>query len=173
MTEAADASITFTFDGTEFAFWNNYYGLKEYNSAGYGYQVVRVSDSEVVASGTNEFKSHAPSQVITGLDPDKYAVTITPTLATDSNSAVVPFKIGAIFFRDATKASVKGDIDTYTDGVERLSLTLLGETSCSVMHLRTPDSHDELLARCSAANVVSVSADQPVTAKFTARGRFA
>ena len=59
------------------------------------------------------------------------------------------------------------------DSHGRLSLTLVGETSCSVMHLRTPDSHDELLARCSAANVVSVSADQPVTAKFTARGRFA
>ena len=54
-----------------------------------------------------------------------------------------------------------------------LTLTVLGETSRSVMHLRTPDSSDELLARCSAANVVSVAADQPVTAKFSARGRFA
>lgn len=54
----------------------------------------------------------------------------------------------------------------------RLTLTILGETSRSVMPLRTADSHDELLARCSASNVVSVSADQPVTAKFAARGRF-
>lgn len=54
-----------------------------------------------------------------------------------------------------------------------LTLTILGERSRSVMHLRTADSHDELLARCSAANVVSVNADHPVTAKFAARGRFA
>ncbi|MBR4082537.1 MAG: hypothetical protein IKK21_12200 [Clostridia bacterium] len=58
------------------------------------------------------------------------------------------------------------------DDHHRLQLTILGEGSRSVMDKRTAQSHDELIALPRRSNRVAVTADQPVTAKFTARGRF-
>ena len=58
------------------------------------------------------------------------------------------------------------------DDLGRLQLTVLGETSRSVMARRAARSHDELIALPRCANRVAVTADAPVTAKFTARGRF-
>lgn len=43
----------------------------------------------------------------------------------------------------------------------------------SILPRRTADSADLLLARCGQGNAVSVSGDQPVSAIFRARGRFA
>lgn len=58
------------------------------------------------------------------------------------------------------------------DDHDRLQLTILGESNRSVMDKRTAQSHDELLALPRRSNRVAVTADAPVTVKFTARGRF-
>ncbi len=60
------------------------------------------------------------------------------------------------------------------------TLTLTVEADClratvggvSVLSCRTEESDDLLLARCGAENAVSIQAAQPVSATFSARGRY-
>lgn len=57
---------------------------------------------------------------------------------------------------------------SYTDR-DVLTITAAG---ASVLANRTAESHDDLIALCRKANAIRVTADQPVSAVFSARGRY-
>ena len=88
-----DAKITFSFKGTEFAFWTNFLQDSTIKYSVDGADYVTISCD-----------SHAPTQVITGLKSAEHTITIMPV----SYGSKSDMKIHAIFTRDETLQTVKG-----------------------------------------------------------------
>ena len=91
--ETSGAEITFRFSGTEFAIWTNFY-----------------NDSQVdisIDGGTQKrviCDSHAPTTLVENIESGEHTITIKPVTFGGSTGEM---KIGAVFFRDAAKQTVK------------------------------------------------------------------
>lgn len=92
---STDAQITFKFSGTEFAFWTNFYNDSEIKYS--------IDGGDYV---TTKCDSHAPTQVITGLNSAEHTITIIPVIY---GSNTTNMKIHAIFTRDETQQTLKGE----------------------------------------------------------------
>lgn len=100
-----NGTITFKFNGTEFAIWTNLYDDS--------------TISYVIDGGTAQTMNcdaHAPTQVVTGLKSGEHTISITPT----SMPSTTPImKIGGVFVRDESKQTTKAkdaveyEVDTY------------------------------------------------------------
>ena len=102
-TSKADAVFAFEFEGTEMALMSNFYT----NS----YLAVSVDGGEYV---TKECSGHSPTRIVENLESGNHIVRLKPVFGTVSGSPTT-FNIGAIFTRDASKATIKGTKFEYTD----------------------------------------------------------
>lgn len=106
----SNAKITFKFTGTELAIWTNFY-----NTSTIRYSV------DGGAFRTMSCARHAPTQVVSNLPAGEHTVTIEPV--TYGAEASRKMEIGAIFIRDASKQTVKGDRGYYV-GENKFTLKL-------------------------------------------------
>ncbi len=102
--------ITIRFTGTELAIWTNFYNTSQY--------MYTVDGGELKFS---KGARHAPTQVVSGLEPGEHEITILPFIYGGESGGKMT--IGALFIRDESKQSVKGDVH-YSTAENRLSLRL-------------------------------------------------
>lgn len=96
--DSTDDVFAFEFEGTDAAFWSNYYSSHKF--------LVSIDGGEYV---TTYGSSHAPARIVTGLKSGKHIVKIKIV------DASVELEIGSIFTIDSTKATLKGSTFTYKD----------------------------------------------------------
>jgi len=89
--DSTEDLLVIKFTGTEIAFWSNYYKEDAYYYS--------VDDRKFIKRMGS---SHAPAIIIEGLKPGEHIVKVK--IADESK----PWKIGSIYTRDASKATVKG-----------------------------------------------------------------
>ena len=90
---SADDMLVYKFTGTEIALWCGYYKEDKF--------LISIDDGEFVEKPGS---SHAPAIIAEGLEPGEHTIKIK--LADGSKQ----LKIGAIFTRDASKATKKGEM---------------------------------------------------------------
>lgn len=100
--DSTDDVFAFEFDGTDAAFWSNYYNKHQF--------LVSIDGGAYVNTYGS---SHAPARIVNGLTSGKHLVKIKIV------DASVPLEIGSIFTIDTTKATLKGATHTYTDYTNR------------------------------------------------------
>lgn len=121
-----------------------------------------------------------------GTQPVSAAITASGTLTTPGDTGFSPVDVGVTNLGEGTLTRLTlacGDTQMAFEGLslpagEALTLAaaqgmmtaLIAQTS--VLDKRTALSDDLLMAPCGRVCAISVTADQPVTAEFTARGRY-
>lgn len=96
--DSTDDVFVFEFEGTDAAFWSNYYDSHKF--------LVSIDGGDYV---TTYGSSHAPARIVNGLESGKHIVKIKIV------DASVALNIGSIFTIDSTKATLKGSTFEYTD----------------------------------------------------------
>lgn len=105
----------------------------------------------------------------TGTLPDVYVeCDVTNTGDADMTTLTISCADTAITLEGLAVPAGEHVTLAYTDR-DVLKITAAG---ASALANRTAESHDDLIARIRKDNAIAVSADQPVTAIFSARGRF-